>query len=155
MLSVQEENYVKSLINTYKKQGYKYYLVTTNSDINNDVDIYLYLSKDDIKAIDDTTFSITNGIKINIDTSYRYNNQPNILTLVTTIPGNVFLIDKYEYTFTNCIFDYGITQGIYYPDLLLSNSNSYDGLSCMYITNFLLVSIFLYIFIKSVLRIRR
>ena len=51
MLSVQELEYVKSLINTYKFKGYKYYLCTTNSDSSIPTDIYLYLSKKEIKAV--------------------------------------------------------------------------------------------------------
>ena len=152
MLSVQELEYVKSLINTYKKQGYNYYLLTTNS--NNDVsaDIYLFLSKEEIKALDDVTFSIVNGIKINIDYSYRYNENPYILTMFDTVENNVYIIDKHEYIYSNCSYNYKATTSVIYPDILLSGSDSYYS---SYVLSFLLISIFLYMFIKSILRIRR
>ena len=38
MLSEQQLNYAKSIINTYQKQGYKYYLCISNSDSNINVD---------------------------------------------------------------------------------------------------------------------
>lgn len=41
MLSTQELDYVRSIINTYKKQGYNYYLLTTNSDTSVSADMYL------------------------------------------------------------------------------------------------------------------
>lgn len=156
MLSVQELEYIRSLISVYSKEGYKYYVCVTQSDTNIDTDIYLYLSKNKIKALNNKTFSSDSMIRIDIDTSYnRYNDKPTILNLVNNVPGNLFVIDTYEYVYTNCEFDYATTEQNYYPDLLLSNSDSYESLGNMYLSTFLLVSIFLYLFIKSILRIRR
>lgn len=153
MLSVQELEYVKSLINTYKSKGYNYYLCCTNSDNNVDTDIYLYLSKSEIKALTDTAFSITDGIIINIDTSYNYNNQYDVLSLEKTIVGNLFTVNKYEYVYTNC--KYNTTDIMVYPDILLSNSESYNSITFMSISSFMFVAIFLYLFIKNILRLRR
>lgn len=153
MLSVQELEYVKSLINTYKSKGYNYYLCCTNSDNNVDTDIYLYLSKSEIRALTDTAFSITDGIRINIDTSYNYNKQYDVLSLETTVVGNLFTVDKYEYVYTNC--KYETTDIIIYPDILLSNSDSYSTISFYGVTLFMFVAIFIYIFICNIFRIRR
>lgn len=153
MLSVQELEYVKSLINTYMKQDYKYYLCCTNSDNNIDTDIYLLLSKEEIQALNDTTFRIKNGIKINIDTSYSYNMKYNVLSLENSIPGGIFIVDKYEYIYTNG--SYSAESSIIYPDILYSASDSYNSLTFYGITLFMLVSIFIYMFVKSILRLRR
>jgi len=155
MLSVQELEYVRSLINSYQKQGYKYYVCCTNSDTNINTDIYLYLSKEEIKALNDTTFSIKNGIQISIDNSYRYNERYSILSLSNNVSGNMIVLNDYDYIYTNCSYNYETTEQVMYPDLLLSNSDSYESLGNMYLTSFLLISIFLYLFIKSILRIRR
>ena len=152
MLNVQDLDYVRSLINTYKKQGYNYYLLTTNSDSSVNADIYLFLSKEKIEALDDVSFSIKNGIRINIDTSYRYNEHPDVLSMRNEIVNNVYIIDKYEFVYTNCVYNYKATQSIIYPDILLSGADSYDGI---YVISFLLIIIFLYMFFKSILRVRR
>ncbi len=152
MLSVQEENYVRSIINTYKKQGYDYYLCQSNNDTNVATDIYLYFSKEEIKALDKNIFVIKNGIQINIDTSYRYNDKPDVLHIRNGIANDTIVIDTTEYVYSNCVYDYKPMVDVVYPDLLLSNSDSFNS---MYMVNFLLISIFLYMFIKSVLRIRR
>lgn len=155
MLSVQEFEYVKSIINTYQKQGYKYYVVVTNSNADINTDIYVYLSKDEIKALDDITFTINNGIRINIDNTYRYNEQNNVLGLTTTIPGDLFIVDKYEYIYSNCSYEYKTTESVRYPDILLSGDNSTLENYCMTLSLFMVVSIFLYLFFKSILRVRR
>ena len=154
MLSVQELEYVTSLINTYKFQGYKYYLCSTNSDTSNLTDIYLYLSKKEIKAINNSIFTIDNGIVVKIDDSYRYNEKNKVLTIENSVVGNVFTIDEYEYVYTNCKYDTTETT-IVYPDMLLSNSSNFDTITFYGITSFMIISIFLYLFTKSILRIRR
>ena len=155
MLSEQQLNYAKSIINTYQKQGYKYYLCISNSDRNINVDFYIYFSKDEIKAIDQTSFTIKNGICISVRTNYRYNERPDVLSLQTSIPGNLFVVYKYEYVYTNAIYSDSISNVIYYPDLLLSGTDSYNNLHFTNLTIFMVIAIFLYMFIKSILRIRR
>lgn len=152
MLSVQEQDYVRSIINTYKKQGYDYYLCYTNSDTTIATDIYLYFSKEEIKVLDKNIVSIKNGIQINIDTSYRYNDHPNVLALYTNVPNDTVVIDRTEYVYSNCSYNYKATTDVIYPDILLSQGDSFNS---MYLVNFLLISIFLYMFVKSILRIRR
>lgn len=152
MLSMQEQDYVISIINTYKKQGYDYYLCYTNSNSDVATDIYLYFSKEEIKALDKNMFSIKNGIQICIDTSYRYNEHPNVLTMFKNVENDVVVIDRTEYVYSNCSYNYNATTDVIYPDILLSEGNSFNS---MYLVNFLLISIFLYMFIKSILRIRR
>lgn len=151
MLSIQEQEYVRSIINTYKKQGYDYYLLVTNSDTNNTIDIYLYFSKEEIKALDKNLFAIKNGIEVNIDTSYSYN-RSNVLSSYVSIAYDTIVVDRTEYIYSNCLYDYKATSDVIYPDILLSNSDSFNS---MYFVNFLLISIFLYMFIKSILRLRR
>ena len=51
MLSDVELDYVLSLINTYFKLGYKYYLVNTITDNDVIYDIDVYISKEEIKAV--------------------------------------------------------------------------------------------------------
>lgn len=153
MLNVQSHEYVRSLINTYRKQGYKYYLCCTNSDNNINTDIYLYLSKNEIIAISDTVFSIDNGIRVNIDTSSNTYSRDDMLSIENNIVGNMFTVDTYESIYTNC--KYENNDVVLYPDIMLSSSDTYSGIIYMGVSSFMFVSIFLYLFIKNILRIRR
>lgn len=155
MLSEQEFEYVKNLVSTYQKLGYKYYVCYTTTDDNIDIDVNVCFSKKEIHAISDNIFSIEDGIKITLKSSnYRYNDRPNVVNLITTISGDLIAVNDYEYIYTNAITDYDTTEYVVNPDLLYSNLN-YENTQYFYISVFLLSVIFLYMFVKSILRLRR
>ena len=155
MLSVNELEYLKSLINRYQKEGYKYYVCTTVSESNIVPDLYLFLSKDKIEFVDNKTFTIKNGIRLSIDTNYSYNTRPNVLSLDLLNVNDIYVLSSYEFIYSNCSYAYELTQNVIYPDLLLSDSNSYLDLNVSFLSCFLILSILLYLFVKSIFRIRR
>lgn len=74
MLTAVELEYVKSLISIYYSKGYKYYLITTVTEIGSnasDYDLCIYFSKEPIEAITDNYFQVKNGIQIFIDSSSK------------------------------------------------------------------------------------
>ena len=76
MFSVLEESYIKSLINTYKKYGYNYYVVHTVTESDNEYDFYIYFSKDDIVFSNSYAFTLSdNSLMVKVDSSSR-NNSP-------------------------------------------------------------------------------
>ena len=155
MFNEQEFEYVKNLVSTYMKQGYKYYVCYTNSDDDVDIDVTICFSKNVIHAVNDTIFNIPNGIKITLKSSnYRYNERPDVINLQTYISGDLVVVNDYEYIYTNAIIDYETTEYVVYPDLLYSDIN-YGNTQYLYISVFLLAIIFLYMFVNSILRLRR
>ena len=61
MLSSLESEYLKGLISVYKSKGYKYYIAHTVTETNNDYDVCIYLSKTEIKAIDQNILVLKMG----------------------------------------------------------------------------------------------
>lgn len=155
MLNEQEFEYVKNLISTYQKYGYKYYVCYTTTDDNIDIDVNICLSKNEIHAVTDTIFDVPNGIKITLKSSnYRYNDRPDVVNLITTISGDLVVVNDYEYIYTNAVIDYETTEHVVNPDLFYSDLN-FGNTQYLYISVFLLAVIFLYMFVKSILRLRR
>ena len=62
MLSQIELEYVKGVLNAYYAKGYKYYLVHSVTEYNNEYDVCIYLSKEKINAISDNYFSVSHGL---------------------------------------------------------------------------------------------
>lgn len=155
-----EENYLKSLINTYKKQGYDYYLCHTVTETDNNYDIYLYVSKEEIKAVSTTRFDLTNAISIKIDSSSRNDNSYNPSTHSRDYIENNNLttsleINQAEFIYTNAICSYETTSGCLNPDLLLQGTDSISSLYLSIVCVVVLVITFLYTFFANILRIRK
>lgn len=160
MFSQTEENYIKALINTYKQQGYNYYLTHTITETDYNYDIYLYVSKEEIKAVTPTTFDLTNAICIYIDSSSRNDNtyNPSTHSRDRIENGNLTAsveVNQAEFIYTNATFTYSETVGCINPDLLLQSSDSYVSLRISAVIIFILIVTFLYTFFTNILRIRK
>lgn len=160
MFSQVEENYIKSLINTYLKEGYKYYVCHTVTETDNTYDVYIYFSKEEIKAISQETFDITNGIYIQFDSSSRNDNSYNSSThsrirVVNESVTDIVSINQAEFIYTNAVYEYSTANTIVNPDLMLQSSDSYLSIIFMYVCIAILVITFLYTFFTNVLRVRK
>ena len=159
MFTQVETDYLKSLINFYKKQGYDYYLAHTVTENYNNYDMCIYFSKEEIKASTDNTFSIKNAIVINIDSSGRNDNN-NYSTSARDIISNSnysgsLLVHPAEFIYTNAILDYEAVSFCINPDILESGVNSYNNNLFSLSILFLLTLILLYHFIHDLIRIHR
>lgn len=156
MFSSNEYEYIQSLVGTYQKQGYNYYLCHTISDNSySDYDICIYFSKDKIEAVTDNYFEVKNGIQIYIDSSQKssYGNSNINDNVVSSSYNNFVSVDKAEFVYTNAdlIEGYTIESMAINPDLSV-NSN-YSELN--YVIVILIGFWFLYSFIRDLFRNRR
>lgn len=159
MFSEVETNYILSLINTYQCNGYHYYLCHTITENNNNYDICIYFSEKEIQAISSNMFDLTNAICIKIDSSSRNDNSYNPSTHSREYVENsnltdVIEVNRAEFVYTNAVFNTSASTFVN-PDLLLNASTSYSSYLLSSATIFLLGSIFLYMFFKSILRIKK
>lgn len=159
MFTQVESDYIKSLINVYREQGYKYYLAHTVTERNNEYDIRLYISKEEIKATTDDIFDIQNAIVINIDSSSRNDNNSSSIhardTIYNSNYSSVVTINKAEFIYTNAIVDYSSTMFCINPDIMNSGVTSYTGNVISYTLLIILFVIFLYTFVRDLLRFGR
>lgn len=159
MFTALENEYLKGLLNVYKEQGYKYYVAHTVTETDNYYDMYVYLSKDKITSSSPNRFNLSdNSIVIYIDSSSRNDNSYNSSThsrdTLFVYSGNLN-VNLAEFIYTNAEVSYSLIDNSLNPDILLSGVNSYDNKLFSYGLMFIVVSIFLYMFIKSILRLRR
>lgn len=159
MFTAQESDYLKGLLNVYKELGYKYYVAHTVTETNNNYDMYVYLSKDKITSSSPSDFNLSdNSIVIYIDSSSRNDNNynPSVHTRDILYPYSGSLhVHIAEFIYTNADVTYSLVGDSVNPDILLTGANNYDNKLFSYGLMFIVVSIFLYTFIKSILRIRR
>lgn len=160
MLTAVEENYVKGLINQYRQEGYVYYVCHTVTEQDNQYDVYLYLSKDKIIAITQTSYEITGGIFIKIDSSNRNDSGYNPSTNSRSILANnnftsVIDINRAEFIYTNAYINYKSSELVYNPNLMINSADSYSNLYLSILCVVVLIITFLYTFFTNVLRIRK
>lgn len=155
MLDENVLNYCVGLINRYKQEGYKNYLLHTLSN-NDEYDLCLYLSKEPIVAVNDNNFILSDlTIQININTSSLENFGEEIFSRdILFIASGEKDIGIEEIVYTNAKVKYNLLDYSINPDLLVSASDSSNSNTYSLVIIFLLCSIFLYIFIKSLLRIK-
>lgn len=159
MLTSVEETYCIGLINRYFEKGYKYYVLHTVTENDSVYDVCLYFSKNPINFITNISFDLENGVKILVDSSSRsensYNPSLDSRTLTKEINELTYVsLDRAEFIYTNCDVGYSETILCLNSDLLLSHPNSYFDVKFTTIAVFLDVFLALYVFIKSILRIR-
>ena len=159
MFSQQEIDYILSLINTYRRLGYKYYVCHTVTEDNNNYDIRSYFSKKEIKAITSSTFDLTNAIQIDVDSSSRNDNSYNSSThsrdtIVSSNLTKIINIYQAEFIYTNATIS-NVATTIANPDLRLNSASNYDNTLLLASVLFMCCSIFLYLFFKSILRLKR
>lgn len=158
MFSSVEVDYLKGLLNVYAEQGYKYYIAHTITQSNNNNDFVVYLSKDKITSHSSSSFYLSdNSIVIYVDSSSRndngYNSSLHSRDTLDSYSGLV-RVDIAEFIYTNAKVEYSSTQDIINPDILLSGVDSYNNNLLNYTVLFFIVSIFLYLVVKTFLRLR-
>lgn len=159
MFSQQEIDYILSLINTYRRLGYQYYMCHTVTEDNNVYDICIYFSQKEIKAVTSTTFDLSNAIQINIDSSSRNDNSYNGSThsrdtLVSSNLTKIINVNAAEFIYTNAtVSNSAIT--LVNSDLTLNNASNYQDTLLLATNLFMCSVIFLYLFFKSILRLKR
>lgn len=159
MFTSVELDYLKGLINTYAKQGYKYYVAHTITEINNDYDFCVYFSKEEITASNSNNFVIpSNSYVVYVDSSSRNDNSYNPSTgsrdTVSLYEGDL-RVNVAEFIYTNASLGYNVIDYPINPDLNYAGTTSLDTHLVNYSLLFICSSIFIYMFIKSILRIRR
>lgn len=159
MFSAVESEYLRGLLNVYKEQGYKYYLAHTITESDNDYDFCVYLSQDKITSSAPNKFNLSdNSIVIYVDSSSRNDNSYNPSTGsrdLLLVARGVIDVNVAEFIYTNSEVSYNLIDNAINPDILISGVNSYDNKLFSYGLMFVVISIFLYMFIKSILRIRK
>ncbi len=120
MLSSNEQEYIKSLIDTYFKAGYKSYLLVSRRTnyYSDDFEYFLYMSPKNISAMGNNLFDIVDGCLIKIDTSAKSNNNDNNNLFVESYSG-VLYTDVAEFVYTNAKVDYNVSTEALNPDLFL------------------------------------
>ena len=130
MLTSQEQQYFKSLIDTYKSKGYDYYLLYTKNDYDSyrddGFDFVIYFSKENIFANTSNNFTVYDGIKIEIDTSLRSDNyNTDSIFSETSFDGTVS-VNQAEHIYTNAKLLYYTNETFINPDLTLGESVNYN-----------------------------
>lgn len=120
MLSSQEQEYIKSLIDTYFKNGYKYYLLVSRrtSYSSDDFEYFLYLSPKSISGMGSNMFHVMDGCLVKIDTSAKSNGNYDD-NLVTEGFSGVVHTDVSEFVYSNCTVEYDVATESLNPDLFL------------------------------------
>lgn len=159
MFSQVEENYIKGLIGSYFKQGYKYYVCHTVNETDNVYDIYIYFSKEEIKALNSNSYKLDKSICLKIDSSTRNDNSYNPSIHSRTILSNSNYtgdldINEAEFIYTNATLDYEISVDTINPDINYNGHSVSDSFYSIGIL-FILVILFVYTFVKDILRIRK
>lgn len=148
MLTQIEHDYCKSLVDTYYSKGYKYYLIHTITDTNNNYDVCIYFSKTEISGLNDNYFFIDHGLRIYLDSSSKNYNYSGSRDTVDSFSGNV-TIDVAEFIYTNAKTEYNYSLIPVNPDIMVDYS--YNNINFCLV--FLLVIFFLYFFIRDLFRI--
>lgn len=144
MLSQVELEYVRGVLNAYYAKGYKYYLVHAVTEYDNENDVCIYLSKEEIRALNDNYFSVDHGLKLLINTSTRSNNNYGQRDTVDSYNGNV-TIDVAEFIYTNAKNEYSLTSIPVNPNI----TEDYTDFKQTSILCFAVIALFLYIFIRD------
>lgn len=159
MFSVSQQEYIKSLIPTYAKEGYRYYIVHSNSVGSNsssyysEPDIYFYFSKKSITAKTAYRFTFEGDVLVVAVRSYNYtsysgsNNSDRISVSEST--SKSLSIDVYEHVYTNAKFESVALQ----PDYnLISGGETNVRLEAI---TFILLFIVIFSALSRLLRLRR
>ena len=120
MFSSLEVDYILSLINTYQRLGYKYYMCHTITENDN---------------------------SYNSSTHHRdYVSNSNLTKIVS--------VHQAEFIYTNAVVETS-SNTVVNPDLLLNQASNYNDFLLISAGVLLCGTIFLYMFFKSILRLKR
>ena len=128
MLPTQEQQYLKSLIDTYKSKGYDYYLLHTkyNSSYRDDgYDFVIYFSKENIFANSSNNFTVYNAVMLQIDTNVKSEYNDDSIFSISSFDGTVS-VNQAEHIYTNAKLLYYTNEILINPDLTLGGSINYN-----------------------------
>lgn len=124
MFSTAQQAYIDALLPTYAKEGYKYYVVYTNTNTSGVYntssypDLYAIFSKKAISAEDAYTFNVEDSSIIvavrcgNYSSSSYSNNSDRVV--VNDYSAQTLTIEPYEHIYTNARFNTYALQPDYY-----------------------------------------
>lgn len=124
MFSTAQQAYIEALLPTYAKEGYKYYVVYSNTNTNSSYnsttypDLYAVFSKEEITAEDGYTYVIPNdSILVTVRTG-NYSSSNNAVNTdrvtVNNYAAQTLSINEYEHIYTNAEFEAYSLQPDYY-----------------------------------------
>lgn len=148
MLSSIEMDYVKGVLNAYYAKGYKYYLIHTVTEPDNNYDIHIYLSKEEIVAMNDNYFFVNHGLELLIDSSLRSYNSSIARDSVSNFSGNV-TVNQAEFIYTNAESRYNLTTLSLNPNITVDYTESATSVILIIVVCILL----LYLFIRDLFNI--
>ena len=155
MFSASENDYILSLINRYSLEGYNYYLVHSNTDVNDITSVItFYFSKNEIKALSEDIFTIPDdSLKIEIISNF-YETEGVDIDTISEFSGTAIVSDL-DYCYTNALVDYALITGVLNPDIRVSQGTDVFNFNYSGLTLIMVVIIFCYMFLKSILRIKK
>lgn len=107
MFSTTQQQYIDDVVLQMYLQGYKYYVVHTNTNINDYSnnewrDLTFYFSKNEIKASSQYKYQLTNSaLKYSVRTSNASRNYSDERVIVTNQNASTITINDYEFISTN------------------------------------------------------
>lgn len=114
MFSTAQQTYIESLLPTYAKEGYKYYVAYTNTVANSGYgstavpDLYVVFSKKTISAKDAYSYVISNdSILVTVRSGNYSSSSYSVNTdrvVVNSYPAQTLNINLYEHIYTNAEF---------------------------------------------------
>lgn len=121
MFSTAQQAYIESLIPTYAKEGYRYYVVHTDTNTgyyNSDPDLQFYFSKSKISAESAYSFRLPDDfVSVSVRSGNYSSNSSNARVTVESVSSaRTVRIDQYEHIYTNAEFSGETLQ----PDISLS-----------------------------------
>lgn len=146
LFSDSEITFSEGYVNTYLNKGYSYYVVQTVSEYNNAVDLRFYFSKEPITFTGQRVFTITDGIRVDYDSSNSYNDSSLVKFSQSSASGSV-TIGAQEDVFSNAVMQ--STSLAAYPEL---DTNTLEIKSGIWIFGFITVIILFLMFVSNWLR---
>lgn len=129
MFSTAQQEYIKALLPTYAKEGYKSYVIYSNTVVSSGIssttypDLYAVFSKSTISAQDAYAYDVPDDAVVVAVRSVNYSsygsvNNDSRVTVKTVSEGYRLNIEKYEHIYTNAEFtgialqpDYNLISG--------------------------------------------
>lgn len=109
-----EITFSRQYVQRYQDAGYPYYVAQTVNERNNVVDLRFYFSKEPISFRNQYSFSLSDGICIDVDTSNSYDLTGSTRFSQRSISGSVS-VGSNEDIFTNGVYAY--TSAPFHPAL--------------------------------------
>lgn len=127
MFTQVEMDYVSSLVESMRNEGYCYYVARTVTEYNNQYDCELVFSKEKITANSQTSYTVTNGVKYQVDSSGytiggSYSSGNSGSRVVVSAFSGTYSFAETEFCYTNAEFTGYTLQ----PDLRRKGGGVYE-----------------------------